>query len=113
LEFAKEFNIKPVVTCDTHYILKEDKETHEVLLAVQSDADINDQDRKLSMSKFDLSLIEPKELIEAYKDTPEVIENTQEIVDRCNFDFVKNKLFFPKFVAPDNKTSEDYLNELA
>jgi len=113
LEFAKEFNIKPVVTCDTHYILKEDKETHEVLLAVQSDADINDQDRKLSMSKFDLSLIDPKELIEAYKDTPEVIENTQEIVDRCNFDFVKNKLFFPKFVAPDNKTSEDYLNELA
>jgi DNA polymerase-3 subunit alpha len=112
MEFGKEFELKVVLTCDTHYIFREDKETHEVLLAVQSNSDLDDEERKFSMSKFDLSLIDPQELIEAYKDHPEVIENTQEIVNKCDFSFTTGKLFLPKFIAPEGKSSVQYLEEL-
>ena len=112
LELAKEFNLKPVLTCDSHYINYEDKETHEVLLSVQTASDVNDEERKFSMSQFDLSLIDPEVLINAYKDNPEVINNTQEIAEKCNFDFRMGKLFFPKFTPPEGKTCKEYLEEL-
>ncbi len=112
LLLAKEFGLKPVLTCDTHYIHREDKNTHEVLLAVQTSSDFESSER-FSLEKYDLSLIDPKELIDYYQDTPEIIENTQEIVAKCDFNFWKNQLYFPCFENPNsNKPNTEFLRDL-
>ena len=39
----------------------------------------------------------PEEMAEFFKDIPEAIENTQKIVDVCNFEFELGKTKLPQF----------------
>lgn len=54
-DLSNKFNIPLVATNDCHYIEKEDSETHEVLLAIQTKAKMNQEDRfKFETSGFHL-----------------------------------------------------------
>src|SRR5699024_9438838 len=45
VKWAKEYNVKIIATNDSHYINREDSEAHDILLALQTNADINDPTR--------------------------------------------------------------------
>jgi DNA polymerase-3 subunit alpha len=92
---ADKYGLKTVLTCDSHYLRTEDRDTHEVLLAIQTGVTMNDDDR-MSLRDFDLSLKDPKELYEYYKDDQEILKRTMEIADKCNFDFDFKSLNYPK-----------------
>jgi DNA polymerase III alpha subunit len=55
----------------------------------------------------DYSLKEPEEMIKAFEDFPEAIENTEKIADRCNVDFELYIYRIPDFFA-DEKAKEKY-----
>lgn len=112
LKLAKETNTPIVVTCDSHYLNLEDKRTHEVLLAVQTGTDIEDEER-FTMKKTNLHFKSPKEVIDIFKDYPEVFKNIKKIVDDCNLDLELNKITFPKFETPNNEDHFEYLKKLA
>lgn len=110
-ELAKKYNLKTVLTCDSHYLRTEDRETHEVLLAIQTGLTMNDNNR-MSLRDFDLSLKDPKELFEYYKENTEMLTNTIEIADKCNFDFDFKSLNYPKAIFEGEEDNEKFLRKL-
>jgi DNA polymerase-3 subunit alpha len=111
-QLAKETNTGVVLTCDSHYPLKEDKNVHEVLLAIQTGSDTSSDDR-LTMVHTDLHLKTLEEILPRYQDKPDLFQNIEKIVNACNLEIPLETLIFPQYDTPDNKPAFDYLKELA
>ncbi|MBI2634029.1 MAG: DNA polymerase III subunit alpha, partial [Parcubacteria group bacterium] len=111
-ELAKEFSLPLVVTTDSHYPKLEDRDAHDVLLAVQTGSQIDEAER-LSLKAADLSIKTPEEIEKAFRDLPEALENTWKLAERCNVQFEFDKLVFPKFQTATNEDSISYLRKLA
>ena len=111
-QLAKETNTGVVLTCDSHYPLREDKNVHEVLLAIQTGSDTSSDDR-LTMVHTDLHLKTLEEILPRYQDKPDLFQNIEKIVNACNLEIPLETLIFPQYDTPDNKPAFDYLKELA
>lgn len=112
LELAQKFSVPLVATSDVHYTLKEEKTAHEVLLAVQTNSRIDDEDR-MSLRKYDLSLLTQDEMADIFSDLPEALTNTGAIADTCNVTLELGKTKLPKFILPEGETSSfEYLKKL-
>ncbi len=111
IKIGRKHNIPLVATNDTHYVKKEDAEAQDVLMSVQTDKRISDQNR-LTMTIDDFSLRSIEEMIKDFKDTPDAIENTQKIVEKCNFEFELGKYQLPYFEVPKDQTPDDFLKNL-
>ncbi len=111
IEFSKKLNVPLVATNDSHYLKKEDAKAQDILMLINTGADPNDPER-LTMIADDFSLRSPKEMIEAFKNIPEAIENTQKIKNLCNFEFKLGEIKLPYFPLPENKDPNEYLKEL-
>ena len=112
IKLAKNLDIPLAATNDVHYLLKEDEDYHDVLLAIGTGNKISDPNR-LSMKGFDLSLKSPEEMAEIFKDAPEAAENTGKIAEAVEFEFEFGKLHFPRFELSAGETAENYLENLA
>ena len=112
LSLTKEYNLKAVVTADTHYLNSEDAATHDILLAIQTGSKVDDEDR-LMMKNLDLSLKDPKIILSDFQDYPELFENIKEIVDKCNLELTLGQLIFPEFKVAEGLTAFEYLEKLA
>ncbi|MCL2371516.1 DNA polymerase III subunit alpha [Candidatus Saccharibacteria bacterium] len=111
-KLAKELDIPLTVTCDGHYLTPEDKDAHEILLAVGT-ADILSNPNRMSFAEFQLHLIDPQDIIKRWgKDFPEAITNTRQIADRCDFEIELGRILIPHFPCPDGKSEEEHLREL-
>jgi DNA polymerase-3 subunit alpha len=111
---AKDTGIPLVATNDSHYLLKEDAEIHEVLLAIQTNAKMSDEKRfKLdSWSYWFKSEAETREYLKACmheEDIEEAISNTVKIADQCNVELELGRILFPKVDIPSGFTNEEYL----
>ncbi len=111
IELSKKTGIPLVATNDIHYLRKEDAEAQDVLMLINTGADANDPER-LSMAQDNFSMISPEAMHEHFKDTPEAIENTQKIADLCNLQIELGKTKLPTFSLPEEKTAEQFLEEL-
>lgn len=102
-----------VATQDIHYMKPEDAEYHDILLAVQTGNKTSDDDR-LTLKADDFSMRSQEDMIEIFKDTPEAIENTVKIAERCEVSITLNKILLPTFQLPESETSPiEYLKKLA
>lgn len=108
---AKERSLNLVATADCHYLNKEDREAHEVMLAIQTQSKITDPDR-FTFGDCRAYVRTVDEMLEIFKDHEESIWNSGIIADKCDFDFETGKLFFPKFDIPDNISQEEYFIQL-
>jgi len=111
ISLAKKTKIPLVATNDCHYLKKEDADAQDILMLINTGSDPNEPER-LTLKADDFSLKSPEEMAETFKDIPEAIENTQKIVDNCNFHFELGQIKLPKFDVPNNKTDKEYLEEL-
>ena len=112
LKLSKELNIPAVVTTDVHYTKKEDKKAQDVLLAIQTGTDIENQDR-LSMKEMDLYFKSPEEIEKDFSKHPELFENIRKIVDRCNLELDLGEIILPHFTTPKGEDSFQYLKKIA
>ena len=112
IEFSKKLNIPVVATNDIHYLKPEDSEAQDILMLINTGSIPNDPER-LTLKNDDFSMRTPQQMIEAFKEIPEAIENTQKIVDMCNFEFELKETKLPAFKVPNDKTDNDYLRELS
>mgnify|MGYP002399978331 CR=1 FL=1 len=108
LALSKKLDIQCVVTCDAHYSTHEDQEAHEILLCVQTGAFLTDTDR-MSLTDTDLYLTDPKDVIERWGATPELISNTAAIAARCEVTIEIGKILIPTFVTPEGETEKTVL----
>ena len=111
IKISKKHNIPLVAANDVHYVKPEDSEAQDVLMSIQIDKKLNDENR-LTMKANDFSLRPTEQMIKDFKDTPEAIENTQKIVEQCNFELELGKIHLPHFEVPNGKTPDEYLKEL-
>ena len=109
---AKELGLPLVVTCDAHYLKKEDQDAHEVLLCIGTAANLSDKNR-MTLKDYDLHVIPAAEIIEHWQDTcPEAVLNTKRIADRCNVDLQLGRILIPKFPIPTDEDEKTYLDRL-
>ena len=111
IQMSKKLQIPLVATNDSHYLKPEDAEAQDILMLINTGSAPNDPDRA-TIKADDFSLKKPEEMAELFKNTPEALENTQKIADACNFDFELGKTKLPLFEVPNNKTPDQYLEEL-
>lgn len=111
IRMSRETGIPLVCTNDVHYVNQEDAEAHDILLAIQTATNINDE-RRMRFPNNQFYLKSPKEMAELFKDVPEAVENTHKIAMRCNVDFKFGEYHLPEFIPPSGKTNEKYLREL-
>jgi len=109
-KLAKETGTPLIVTCDTHYVKKEDAEAHDVLVCVQTGKTVDDPKRM--KYEGDFSLRDPKDLEKVFEDVPEALLNTQKIAEQCNVEIPFAKNLLPEFPLPSHKTTDEYLKEL-
>jgi DNA polymerase-3 subunit alpha len=118
LRWSKEYDVKIIATNDSHYVNKEDSEAHDILLALQTNADLNDPNRfRFTDDHNNLNpefyLKSPDEMEDLFKDVPEAIDNTNEIVDKVEDIKLSSELLLPTFRYPSEyKSMDDYLRHL-
>jgi DNA polymerase-3 subunit alpha len=111
VSLSRKLKIPLVATNDSHYLRPEDARAQDILMLINTGADPNDPER-LTLRGDDFSLKSPEKMIEEFKDFPEAIENTQKIVELCNFDFELGKVKLPRLELPNGKSDVSYLKEL-
>jgi len=112
IEFARKHGAPLAATQDIHYTNPEDAAAQDVLVAVQTNARLDDEDR-LTMREDNFSFRSSEEMTELFKDTPDAVSNTVKIADRVNVEISLGKLQLPHFPLPQGETAESYLEKLA
>ena len=85
IHLSLETGIKIVATNDTHYLYQDDAEAHEAFMCIAMNK-LYDDPKRLRHSVHEFYLKSPEEIARLYADIPEALENTQEIVDKCNLE---------------------------
>ncbi|MCF8378271.1 MAG: DNA polymerase III subunit alpha [Bacteroidales bacterium] len=112
LKLAAQNNIKVIATNDVHYINKEDYDAHDILIRLNTGADINDKKDDLHYSGQEY-LKSPEEMAGLFPEAPEAISNTQEILAKIEDYSIHSKIILPTFPLPDNfKDENEYLRHL-
>lgn len=109
-ELAKEYGLGLVVTNDSHYPRPEDKDIHDVLLCIQTQANLSDENRMRYTGDFSIRAVE--DLLKAFPDCPEAISNTVKIAERCKVEFDFDNNLIPSFATPQLEKPEVYLRML-
>jgi len=107
IALAKKTNTQLVVACDAHYIRKEDREAHDVLVCVQIGKTVDDPNRMTYDGDF--SLRDPKDLAQAFKDVPQALENTRKIADQCELEIPFGENLLPEYKIEGKKTPDEFL----
>lgn len=106
LKIHKETNLPLVITGDTHYIYKEDKEYYDILKSINN----------IEISNVDAHMRTPDEIIKwcTENDIPlEAVENTAKIADKCSADITPKDTrgLMPSFQCPEGYNADSYLKK--
>ncbi|MGA7305430.1 MAG: DNA polymerase III subunit alpha, partial [Rhodothermales bacterium] len=105
LRWAKEYNVKLIATNDVHYVEQADSEPHDVLLCLQTGADLNDTRRM----RFDNDQFFFKSMPEMQAALTEVLDpsivdraldTTIEVADKCDFKLSRANMLMPHYPLP-------------
>lgn len=111
IELSNKYNIPKVAAQQIFYIEKAHKEAHEVMLCIRDDKTIDDVSR-FSLANGDYSFLTNDEMSELFKDTPDALENTIKIAEKCNIDLTNKTWVLPDIpIRDDCKTIEETLEK--
>ena len=111
LKLSKETGIELVVTNDVHYTYKEDVDSHDILLCLQTGKKLADEDRMRYVGgQYYVKSEEEMKALFPY--AWEAVENTQRIAERCHVEIEFGVTKLPKFEVPEGYDSWTYLNKL-
>ncbi len=111
IQLSSALDIRCTAACDAHYLYKNDREAHEILLAIQT-KDTMDNPKRFSFGEFQGHIRTTQEMLEIFKDQEAAIWQTGAIADSCEFEFEFGKLFFPQFPIPEEHTQESFFEKL-
>src|SRR3989344_8177515 len=111
IDLARRENLKLVATADCHYINPEDAEAQDVLVCIGTGRTINEEGR-LDMREWDLSLTSQEQMLERFKDVPDAVYNTAEVAAKCDMKILINQRYFPKVEVPEGLTTAEHLRQL-
>ena len=108
---AQELSIDTVATNDVHYVDREDAESQDVLLCIQTNRVVTDENRmRMEAEEFYLkSQEEMAQMLHAY---PESLANTGKVAAKCQVEIQFGQRHLPGFTAPDGMDNNEYLRKL-
>ncbi|HVP56963.1 MAG TPA: DNA polymerase III subunit alpha, partial [bacterium] len=113
LDLARETGMAVVATNDCHYISRQDARAHDILLCLQTSADLDDPNR-MRLENDEFYFKSPEEMRELFGDIPQVLAATVEVAEKCNLDLELNRVRLPDFPIPEGFADADaYLESLA
>ena len=127
LRFAKEYNVKIIASNDSHYVEREDSNAHDILLCINTgekqstpkmddlgmDDDLGKKNARFAFPNDEFYFKTTGEMTALFKDVPEAIDNTNEIVDKVELLKLKQDIMLPNFVIPQTFSDQDeYLRHI-
>src|SRR5687768_348429 len=111
IPWAKEFGLKLVATNDVHYVEKGHSHAHDCLICIGTQSQLAETKRmRYVQEQFFLRSAEEMKAI--FHETPEAVQNTLDVAEKCNVEIQFNKLLYPVFTPPEHFTREGYLRLL-
>ncbi|CAA6805681.1 MAG: DNA polymerase III alpha subunit (EC [uncultured Campylobacterales bacterium] len=96
IRISKETGIKLIATNDAHYTEKISAEAHEAFMCIAMNKEFDDPNR-LRHSVQEFYIKTPEQMHKLFADIPDAVENTQEIVNKCNLEIKLGNPTPPKF----------------
>ncbi|MDB5206512.1 MAG: dnaE [Flavisolibacter sp.] len=113
IRFARQHNVKIIASNDSHYVDLEDYDAHDTLLCINtgekkttdrlgdfSDDDVNAKGKRFAFPNDQFYFKKTAEMADRFKDLPEAIDNTNEIVDKVELLNLKRDILLPAFPIP-------------
>ena len=111
IKLSEETGIPMVATNDCHYLRRQDSETQQVLMCIQTNTTL-DSSNKPTFGVDDYYIKTTDEMKRIYGGYVGAIENTVKIAEMCQLELDFDKVFLPRFPCPNGKGAEEYLREL-
>lgn len=108
---SKKLDVPLIATKNVFYLNPDDREGYEAQLCIQRSRTLEDF-RRTSTDDVDLSFGTPEEIMAAFADVPEALENTRRVADRVSYTMELGKNFLPIYPLPEGKTDNDVMREL-
>ena len=110
---ARKLSLPLVATSDVHYLDPDDKLAHEVLINIRANRTLADPEHR-SFEGDGYHFRTGEEMEALFAETPDAIDNTRAIAERCQVTLDFDRILIPPFPLPPGVTSSDaYLRELA
>ena len=107
LKMGERLGIKVIATNDVHFLNEQDAEAHDLLICLNTRKDLDDPNRmRYTRQEWFKTTAEMQAL---FSDIPQVLENTQEIVDKVEEYKLDSDPLMPVFpIPPEMGTEEEY-----
>ena len=112
LPLSVEKGIPIVATNDVLFSNKDDFETHEAKVCINTGKTLNDPHREKIFSEQQY-FKSPKEMADLFNDCISLIDNTNEISKKCNVSIKTKGYFLPEYPVPKKHDFDSYLAELS
>jgi len=110
--FPNRFYLESEVACPPiHYAARTDRWKYEVVQSIRTLTLLRQKHPDKQMGG-DWHFPSPSELGEAFDGREHLLHRTEELADRCEFEFDLGKLQFPAFVPPDGSVPRQFLRRL-
>src|SRR5687767_14013737 len=113
IKFARKYNVKIIASNDSHYVDQSDFNAHDILLCINTGAKVNTpalreftdddvlvKDKRFAFPNDQFYFKKTSEMIQSFKDLPEAIDNTNEIVDKVELLNLKRDILLPALPIP-------------
>jgi len=126
IKLAIKYNVRIIASNDSHYVEQSDFNAHDILLCINTgekistpalrdfaDDDINVKGKRFAFPNDQFYFKTTEEMKSLFKDLPQAIDNTNEIVDKIEVLNLKRDILLPYFKVPTAFSSQDeYLEHL-
>jgi len=102
LRLSQELDIPVVATNDTHYLNQEHAEAQDILLCIQTNNDLDDPNR-LRFATDQIYFKSPEEMASLFKETPQALKTSLDILEKCNVVLDFDTLHLPHFTIPEEE----------
>ena len=108
---SADTGIPLVATNDAHYIRRTDATAQDILMCIQTQTNINDENR-MKFENDEFYIKSEEEMRSLFPGLEDAVERSHEIAERCNVEFTFGDYHLPEYVPPEGKTCTEYLREL-
>jgi len=104
IELARKYDVKLVCSNDSHFVNEDDAEAHERLLCISTGKRIDEPHMLYSKQEWFKT---KEEMNEIFKDVPEALSNTLEILDKVETYDIESDPIMPFFPIPEEFGTEE------
>jgi DNA polymerase-3 subunit alpha len=112
LPISNSKGVPLIATNDVLFSEKNDYETHETKVCINTGRTLNDPNREKPFSS-EQYFKSPDEMSNLFVDFDELIKNTNEVAKKCNVSLHTEGYFLPEYPVPDEHDFDSYIAELS